>query len=862
MKRRTTAVSMLAMAMTGHAQIAYAQTGDRAASEDRESSAQPNTTIELSTVRVQGDAAPVSHHFGDPVDSGASSFDRESIEARAPGSGDVNEILRALPTVQFSSQDGRAARAELQDLRPANISISGGSFTENLFVVDGIGVNSRLDVSSTNPNHYIEGNAAASAQSLWVDSSLVGSITVRDSNISAEYGQFTGGVVQIDTRSPAAEFGMSAHYGETGPGLAQFRMSRLNREELGEEDAPGKPDYLKRRYGVSVDLPVTNALRFLFGYSRSESRVTYQRGTYYAEYGDYRQQSISENFLAKAELDLDDDLLLTGQLTYSPYDSEFSHANGIDNWVYLDGGGLSGSLKLEGSGANDALWKVELTHAVSDTDRRVENPGIITISAAAPGVDWCSSGSSCSLGGTSPIDQRQRDSTVKAQWNQPIAGGEIRFGVEYARIKAVKESTETYESFRHGDSDNLSVEVSPDTVCAQPMLYPDTCVDGAYALAQMSPSVPFRSQVKLDSYSLWGEWHGDLAGFDVRAGLRYDHESFLGNHNVAPRLSVSRDLPFAGMNLTFGANRYYGRSFLGYALRENYPDSYLYRRLPDVVDGKNVWSDNWTLYRHTILPRFSNADLKTPYVDELTFALRGPAPIIGGEYRVRGILRETRNKFAQSEQTTDTETEETGDIATVRRYTITNDGESSYRGLSLEYIRQFGNHSLSLSANLSKTKSSNIDYFDMADETEFHGEDVYYQGEIVPLLRATANNQLEDYASPVIVNFDWAAHWLRGRLRTNVNARFRSGFKRVDDTGENIMIDTVRYDVYDLVEYDDAVSFNLSAAFDVIQSRYGALTFDVRVNNLFNTVLEKDYSSTSQPWQMGRNVWISAKYRF
>src|SRR5690606_3037475 len=304
--------------------------------------------------------------------------------------------------------------------------ISGGSFTENLFVIDGIGVNSRLDVSSTNANHYIEGNAAASAQSLWVDSSLVGAITVRDSNISAEYGQFSGGVVEIDTRSPASELGVTAHYGETGPGLARFRISDRNREDLGD-DIPDEPDYLKRRYGASVDLPVSGAVRFLFGYSRSEARVTYERGNNYKEYGDYGQQSLSENFLGKVEVDLGEDLLLTGQVTYSPYESEFSHPNGIDNWVYLDGGGLSGSLELEGAGANDAHWTIEVSHAMSDTDRRVDRPGIINVSATAPGVDWCSSESSCSLGGPNPINQRQWDSTVKALWEQPALDGDVRF---------------------------------------------------------------------------------------------------------------------------------------------------------------------------------------------------------------------------------------------------------------------------------------------------------------------------------------------------------------------------------------------------------------------------------------------------
>lgn len=866
MKKFAASVSMAALVMAYQSEVAEAAEqqpgGSPTTTPEQVAEPEPATTIELSTVRVEGGGdAPVSHRFGEPVDSGTSRFNRASIDARAPGSGDVNEILRALPTVQFSSQDGRATRTELQDLRPANISISGGNFSENLFLVDGIGVNSRLDVSSTNPNHYIEGNAAASAQSLWVDASLVGAMTVRDSNISAEYGQFTGGVVEIDTRSPAAEFGITAHYGETGPDIAQFRISKRNREILGD-DVPGKPDYLKRRYGAAIDLPASDAIRFLFGYNLSKSRVTYERGTYYAHYGDYGQQSVSESFLGKAEVDLAAALKLTGQVTYSPYESEFSHPNGIDNWVYLDGGGLAGSLELEGTAANDARWTLEVSHAMSDTDRRVDRAGTISISATAPGVDWCSSESSCSLGGPNPINQDQWDSAVKAQWEQPALGGDVRFGAEYARVKAVKERSETNYSFRHGDSEDLPIEVNPSTVCAQPMQYPDTCVEGAYALAQMGPAMAFESRVKLDTYTLWGEWQGDVAGFELRTGLRYDFESFLGNHNVAPRLSVSRDLPFAGVNLTLGANRYYGRSFLGYALRENYPDNYVYRRAPEVIDGNYVWSDNWTLYRHTILPRYSNAELETPYVDELTFALRGPTPLIGGEYRIRGILRESRNQFARSEEISYNEEEETGDTAMVRSYEITNDGERSYRGLSLEYARSFGHHSLSVSTNLSKSKSSNIDYFDVVDELGLLGEDVYYRGEIVPRLRATANNQLEDYAAPVIINLDWAAIWFDGRLRTNVNGRYRSGFERVDDTGENIEIDGASYDVYDLIRFQDAVSFNLSAALEVVRSRYGALTLDLRVNNLFNTVLEEDYTSTSQPWQMGRNAWISARYSF
>jgi hypothetical protein len=47
-----------------------------------------------------------------------------------------------------------------------------------------------------------------------------------------------------------------------------------------------------------------------------------------------------------------------------------------------------------------------------------------------------------------------------------------------------------------------------------------------------------------------------------------------------------------------------------------------------------------------------------------------------------------------------------------------------------------------------------------------------------------------------------------------------------------------------------------------VKTRYGAALLDVRVNNLFNTVLDQDYATGSQPYQLGRNVWLSVKYRY
>lgn len=818
----------------------------------------------IPTVVVETDAevAPVQR-FGETIDSGTTTISRGSIDARAPGSGDVNEILRALPTVQFSSVQGRADRDTLQDLRPENLSISGGSIYENLFTLDGVSVNSRLDVSATNPQNFIEGNAAASAQTVWVDSSLVDSLTLRDSNVSARYSQFTGGVLEIRTRAPGRVFAVETYYGETSPDLAEFVVSDRANDALGGV-LPPQPDYEKSRYGVTVDMPFGDRVRTLLAYNLSEATVTNYRGANWVQYGSYGLTSRNETVMLKADADLAQDLLLTSQFVWSPYESRFSHANGIDNYTTLNGGGFTGKVGLEGA-RGDAAWTLELSHAFSNNDRDSDRPGTVNVSTSGgSGIDWCS-GSSCSLGGPGILNQSQSETALEGVWEQPLAGGILSAGFRFAQIEG--EKGQPYSAaFRHvGTTAYPTVpnEVNPNTVCADPAEEAaGTCVTGRYALAQRNDTTAFHTKVDLTSSGVWAEYETELAGFQVRGGLRYDHESFLGNHDFAPRLSISRDLGW-GLNLTVGANRYFGRSFLGYALRENYPGNRIYQRRPTIVGTQRIWSNNWYLSSHSETARYSNADLSTPYSDELTAVLSGVVPFVGGEFRLKGITRDGEDQFAMSRATTEVYDRETGGTSTRQVYTITNDGSTRYEGLSLEYLRQLGpDHAITLSANRSHTSSTNISYFDLADETEYEGALVYFRGEVLPRLQVTANNQLEDYASPTTVNADWSARWFDGRSRTNVNVYWRDGFERIEDTLANIMVGGVRYDVFDTVAYDDAISSNLSASLELTRSSWGTAVLDVRVENLFNRVMDQDYASTTQPYQLGRNVWVSLKYQY
>ncbi len=810
-------------------------------------------TVQLGPVRVAGRTGAVSgnYGFGDPIDSGISEITREVIDIRAPGSGDINQMLSILPSVQFSSSQNIASAVELQDIRPEKLSISGGSVYENLFLVDGVGVNSRLDMFGTDPTIYnaahVSNVVSASPQTVWVDAGLVGKVTVRDSNVSARYGQFGGGVVEIDTRRPARRFGVSGYYAESSDGTAVFRMSDLTKDALGA-NAPPKPDYLKQRYGVSVDLPVSEDFRILGAYNRSTASVTNLPGTSYAHLGSYRQDSISENWMLKGEYDLSPSLRFETQFTYSPYESEFRTNNAIEGEIVSQGGGWTGQAGLKGD-TGKANWELTFTHAFSDNDR--DGPaGTFNISTAAPNMGWCSTGSSCTIGSVGPLSQRQYDTGLKGEWSQPLGAGRISTGFEYAHVVGSKSRSEDIPL-------HLNANVNSGTVCLNEEGY--ACVNGAYALSRRNILPAFDARAAINSYSLWAEYDVDVAGFRVRAGLRLDHEDFLGNYNFAPRASVSRDLPL-GLNLTLGLNRYYGRSFLGYALREQFAVTKTYDRVPTIVGTRRIWSDNWVLTAHTNSSRYSNIGLETPYVDELALALRGNVPVIGGEFRVKGVLRQSRDQFASSLAQSEGIIKDTGQQATRSVYTITNDGRRDYKGLTLEYLRNFGSdHRLSVNASISKTEATNISYFDVAEDIEGDGKMVYYNGAVVPLLEAVAANQVQDYANPLVVNADLTSRWFDGRLSTNINARYRDGYSRVEDTDVNIVVGGTRYDVFDTVRYKKTVEVNFGANLEVIRTGLGVAAIEVRANNLFNTISNRNYVSTSQPWQMGRNFWLTLR---
>lgn len=804
-------------------------------------SQQPET---LPEAMAEGERVAESYELADGTDTGTATIREGEIRARASGSGDVNQLLKALPSVQFKHSEGLATREDIQDIRPADISISGGRIYDNLITIDGIDANSRLDVTESNPQHFAE-PAGNKAQALWLDSNLVGEIVVRDSNVSAEFGRFTGGALDIRTRDPKRVWSGYANLSYTADELVDFTVSERSRAALGNVALPEAPDFRKWRFGAGIDIPVTSDGALLLAVNRSRADVTYFRSANYGGTG-FGQRSVSDNFLARGIVDLSPTLTLTGQVSHTPYESESASGNGIDNLVVSKGGGTLARLKLESSGT--LRWDVVASYSHNDSGRTASATNYSIPSATTNG-GICSN-SNCTIGGFGDVDQTQQNFGLAAKFARDLGPGELRGGFDYQRIDAVRTRPQTNYAYSRGVTGTNIVCANGDSLI---------CDSGEYALEQYSAYRAYRADVELDSIAGWAEYDARIGKFELRAGLRYDHESFLGNHNFAPRLAATWRA-IEGWSVTAGANRYYGRSMLAYAMREQYPDNFTYRRNPTVTGGNRVYSDNWYLFSTSRSTSYSGSDLDTPYSDELTAAVTGR--VLGGALRLKGIQRWGKDEFARSIAERVTGTLENGNATTYTVYKMTNDGESSYRGLSLEWTRSFGKHSVALNVNYSKSKTSNDDYLLTTDEIENETLVVLFQGALIDANELLARNQRLEFASPLLVNATWTALWLDDRLTTNVNLRYRDGFSQIEDTLVNQTVNGVRYDVFDYVRYRDTIDVNLNAQLELMRSRFGTLTTEVRASNLLNRIPAKDSALTTQPYQYGRSLWLGLNYKF
>ncbi|MBK5911274.1 hypothetical protein CCR85_07180 [Rhodothalassium salexigens] len=845
-----------ATARSGGAAAAEAEIGERAdqargepAADDRSSEAAPATdgaAVDLGTVDVVDHLAPLPAYGNpDPLDSGAAVIGKDAIEAFDPGLGDANQLLRFLPNVRFDVGDRSADPENIQDLRPSEISISGGLIDSNNFRLDGVGVNNIFDVTENNPA-AADSTAGARGQTIFLSPELIESLEVRDSNVSARYGDFSGGVVEAELRDPSGGWGASATVEYQNDSLVKY----IRNEDAGEDAFDPTPNFNRWRVEGTLDIPVTEDFALLTAFSTNRSDVRYRYADFYFNGASRQNQSRSDQFLVKGAYDISPDLKLAATVIYSPYEQEFTRDNMADDMVVTKGGGLTSKLELDGvSGRTD--WHVQTSFVRANMGRTAPTNSF-SWDSTAPSIEFCTL-SSCSTGGFGDIDQIQKDWSLLADMSRPAFGGTFTAGIETLYISAYKARPETSLSYSRG-------AFNPATVCADPN--DPACIDGEIGLTRYNVNAAFEADVDVFRQSAWIEQRQEFGPVEVRAGLRYSYEDFLGNHNIAPRLSAAWSITDE-VSLTTGLNRYYEGNFIGYAVRAANPSTEIYTRAGREENGQLMFSpDDWSLYRVLNTTDFRGAGLDTPYSDEVTGAVN--FPLLGGLGRLKAVRRWYDDQIVSAPRDFEIITDPDGGTSFDMWQQATNQGETRFLGLSAEWAGSWRNHTLTMNANWTKTRNNSAELgsaFDTLDPEDFQTTPVFFEGELLTLAQLQDRFNRANYADPVTANVGLQSQWFGERLESALWLSYVGSQTIARDARRSTEVDGVRYRIYELAERDASVRVDLNLTYTLTLAGRHDVGIQARIGNLFNIRPQTSFGSFTG-YQEGRTVWLGLRYDF
>ena len=217
-----------------------------------------------------------------PTERYQHTINRTQIEHSASGNGDIGSMLRSLPNVQFDNAQ-RSSKTP-GEIDPADISISGGQHYQNLFLLDGLNINNNLDPNggSTTSGSEHWGLPQGRSQGVNINVDLLESITVKDSNIGAEYGGFGGGVIEATTKRPEKDFSFSLSHQYTSGNIDKHFPHSLTKYNIDEEEKEAfrnsskkdnQPEFYKHITKMSVGGIINDQLSLIGQLNRTYSKI-------------------------------------------------------------------------------------------------------------------------------------------------------------------------------------------------------------------------------------------------------------------------------------------------------------------------------------------------------------------------------------------------------------------------------------------------------------------------------------------------------------------------------------------------------------------------------------------------------------
>lgn len=812
-----------------------------AVSGARAETAESETVLELPRILVTSESGTPITQSGDTTGSGEHRFERDAIERFGKADGGLEGLLQQVPGVQFG--EDRQGVERLTDLQPESFSISGGRFYENRVLLDGIGNSNRLDPAATGDGSGIE-DIGGHEQSLFVDSDLIESLSVYDSNVPAAYGGFTGGVVDASTRRAGETAGGSVSLRGTSSGVTRFRTFTRDWDPNTEPvppEPPQEPSFQRYRSTLNYTTPLTESLGLLLGVNRSYSQ------TPEVTLGETRNRTqANDNLLVKLSSDIGETGVLDVSATWAPYERSEFLSNVRDSDYSTHGGGYGVTLRYAWLG-EWAEHEFQLGSSRSENRRSAPNGFYSWANTASRQWGREADAGLSREGGYGDLDKVQQSSNAKWTANlMPVTLG----AWELEHQLGLEASHQRYGFTRHQTlyvHDNAVINT--DIQCRGQSV---DCVQAEQYFAGRRVYAAEDVVVNLNEAALFAESTASWQRLSATLGVRYDYNDFLRNHDLALRTRASFDwFDNRSTLLQAGLNRYYGAALLTYKLREArlpYYREYRGTEQSVVTDWERESGQGAFKYRFD--------DLDTPYSDEQVLALE--QALWGGRLKLKWVHRDNRNEFART--TTDTQPDG------YRYYLMNNEGTSDYQSVSLGWYAQYGATQINLHANWSESRSDNGDYDDPVSGTSAD-EHVWYRGE--RLAYGALDVLRSDFNRPVVANLA-ISHAFSVRLDAALNARYRGAYDQILATGRQVegeLIDSGNGSVRErLTEYADeeraaTLLFDIDVSYRYPLADNRAWVAELQVNNLLDKRTHT-VALGNAGIEAGRQLWLGFSLSF
>ncbi|MTC61287.1 TonB-dependent receptor plug domain-containing protein [Providencia rustigianii] len=707
-------------------------------------------TLVLPETQVSG---AVQNHPSMDVMSAPQYVTAEEISQKNTGDGNITDLMKTNPAVQFANNDSNSMNQG--EIKPSRISIHGSSSYQNAYRLDGVSFNNDFDPADNGLGETAT-KLSSSDQGIYIDSRLIDSMAVYDNNIPVEFGGFTGGTVEVNSRRWQGENSAHAYYRLTRSGWNNLFHDSTQAIDTSKNDTANparfQNRYDKNDFGGWFELGVTENSGVVFSASRRSSTIpmtvtggagaVIENGevemTEFAS-GSKNQHRTSDNYFLKYSIDLSDVNSLDLSANYASYQSRL-FSSSVMNSGYdstHNGFGLTAVYKHQLS-----LGQLELTANTQDLkDERDNDQKYSVILRAAVDNDY-SNMVDANSGGLGDLISQQRSQSAKAVMRfNPLEDGlgathKPTVGTEISYTKGIYKRDKDYIQYTFtGNVDK------------------DDMFNGMLWNAARFKAGKYTADYT--NYALFLDDTIEYGRLTLRPGIRLDRDDFVSRTNIAPRLTGTYDVFGNGKTqIIAGANRYYGRSMLNYALYGAQNGGMQTCDMMSDVCTVNPNINTWENKKD-----YEGLDsLKTPYNDELTLALQ--QDILATTWRLQYVHREG---YDEVRSRTKTKKLDMFDPESKIRV-FDNDGRSSHDTVTLSVNNSQpwewaeASHVMTASLTWQQTdsntpKDSGYNYFEGRNDLNLNK--VYYNGKVIDASKLPSTS----FNSPFKVNLELTSVW-------------------------------------------------------------------------------------------------------